>query len=325
MEKAKSKIHNPKSKISPHPSPKSPAPLLVVGAVGFDSVRTPYGAAENILGGAATYLAVTASWFAPVRVVAVIGDDLGEEHLRIFRERGIDTEGLARARGKTFRWSGEYAGDMNEARTLETQLNVFEQFSPTLPASYLDTEFVFLGNIDPTLQLHVRRQLPRARLVGLDSMNYWIKGTPQALKKALAEIDILTINETEARMLSGITNLKKAAEAIRTMGPRTIVIKRGEHGVLLFTAGGMFSAPAFPLEEVHDPTGAGDSFAGGFMGYLAKTGEFSDCQLRRAAIYGSVMASFAVEEFGLSRLLRLTPDEIEARYREFKNLTHFDV
>ena len=318
MEQAKSEVHNSKLR-------NSPAPLLVVGAVAFDSVRTPYGVADSILGGAATYLAVTASWFAPVRIVAVIGDDLEEEHLLVFRNRGIDITGVVRARGKTFRWSGEYSGDMNEARTLETQLNVFEQFSPTLPASYLDTEFLFLGNIDPTLQIHVRRQLPQARLVGLDSMNYWIKGTPEELKKALAEIDILVINEAEARMLSGITNLKRAAEAIRKMGPGTLVIKRGEHGVLLLSQGGIFSAPAFPLDEVQDPTGAGDSFAGGFMGYLAKAGEFSDRELRRAVIYGSVMASYAVEEFGLSRLLRLTPKDIETRYREFKKLTHFDV
>jgi sugar/nucleoside kinase (ribokinase family) len=325
MQKSKSKIHNPKSKTSPAPGSKPTGSLLVVGAVAFDSVRTPYGVAENILGGAATYLAVTASWFAPVRVVAVIGDDLGEEHLRVFHDRGIDTAGVVRARGKTFRWSGEYTGDMNEARTLETQLNVFENFAPALPASYLDTEFLFLGNIDPTLQLHVRRQLPRARLVGLDTMNYWIKGTPVELRKTLAEVDILVINETEARMLTGVTNLKKAADAIRKMGPCTLVIKRGEHGVTLFSEGGVFSAPAFPLDEVHDPTGAGDSFAGGFMGYLAKAGEISDGQLRRAVIYGSVMASYAVEEFGLSRLLRLTSGEIETRYREFKNLTHFEV
>ena len=325
MQIRKSKIRNPKSKIAPAPSPQSPAPLLVVGAVAFDSVRTPYGEAKNILGGAATYFAVTASWFTPVRVVAVVGDDLGKEHLRVFQERGIDTEGLVRAPGKTFRWSGEYTGDMNEARTLETQLNVFEQFSPTLPDSYFDTKFVFLGNIDPVLQLHVRRQLPQARLTGLDSMNYWIKGKPEELKKALAEIDILMINETEARMLSGISNLKKATELIRKMGPPTVVIKRGEHGVMLFSEGGVFSAPAFPLDEVHDPTGAGDSFAGGFMGYLAKAGEFSDRELRRAVIYGSVMASYAVEEFGLARLLRLTPNEIEARYKAFKALTHFDV
>jgi sugar/nucleoside kinase (ribokinase family) len=299
--------------------------LLVVGSVAFDSVRTPHGEAENILGGAVSYFALAASWFAPVRVVAVVGDDFGEEHLRVFQGRGVDTAGLVRATGKTFRWSGEYVGDMNEARTLETHLNVFEQFAPKIPHSYLDSEFVFLGNIDPVLQLHVRRQLPRVRLAALDSMNYWIKGKPEELKRALAEVDILVINETEARMLSGISNLKKAAEVIRRMGPRTLVIKRGEHGVMLFAEAGIFSAPAFPLDEVHDPTGAGDSFGGGFMGYLAKAGELSDVQLRRAVIYGSVMASYAVEEFGLSRLLRLTPEEIEARYREFKNLTHFDV
>jgi sugar/nucleoside kinase (ribokinase family) len=299
--------------------------LLVIGTVAFDSIRTPHGRAENILGGSATYFSVAASRFAPVRVVAVVGDDFGEEHLRLFQNRGVDTAGLERVPGKTFHWSGEYVGDMNEARTLETHLNVFEEFSPTIPASYLDSEFVFLGNIDPVLQLHVRRQLPRARLAALDSMNYWIKGKPEELKKALAEVDVLLLNETEARMLSGISNLKKAAEVIQKMGPRTLVIKRGEHGVMLFSDSGIFSAPAFPLDEVHDPTGAGDSFAGGFMGHLAKAGDFSHGQLRRAVIYGSVMASYAVEEFGLARLLRLTPKEIEARYREFKNLTHFDA
>jgi sugar/nucleoside kinase (ribokinase family) len=299
--------------------------LLVVGAVAFDSIRTPYGEAENILGGAATYFSVAASWFAPVRVVAVVGDDFGEEHLRLFQDRGIDTAGLVRAPGKTFRWSGEYVGDMNEAQTRETHLNVIERFSPTLPSSYLDSEFVFLGNIDPVLQLHVRRQLPQARLAALDSMNYWIKGKPEELKKALAEVDILVINETEARMLSGVSNLKKAAELVLKMGPRILVMKRGEHGAMLFSGRGIFSAPAFPLDQVHDPTGAGDTFAGGFMGHLAKAGEVSDAQLRRAVIYGSVMASYAVEEFGLARLLRLTPKEIEARYREFKNLTHFDA
>ena len=254
--------------------------LLVVGTVAFDSIRTPHGKVENILGGAATYFSVAASRFAPVRVVAVVGDDFGEEHLRLFHDMGVDTAGLERVPGKTFHWSGEYAGDMNEARTLETHLNVFEEFSPTLPASYLDSEFVFLGNIDPVLQLHVRRQLPKARLAGLDSMNYWIKGKPEELKKALAEVDVLLLNETEARMLSGISNLKKAAEAIQKMGPRTLVIKRGEHGVTLFSDGGIFSAPAFPLDEVHDPTGAGDSFAGGFMGHLARAGEIGRASCR---------------------------------------------
>jgi sugar/nucleoside kinase (ribokinase family) len=258
-------------------------------------------------------------------VVAAVGEDFGEEQLRVFHDRGVDTAGLERLPGRTFRWSGEYVGDMNEARTLETHLNVFERFSPKIPSSYLDSEFLFLGNIDPVLQLHVRRKLPTARLAAMDSMNYWIKGNLADLKKTLAEVDILMINETEARMLSGVFNLKKAAAAMQKMGPRTVVIKRGEHGVTLFSESGIFSAPAYPLDEVHDPTGAGDTFAGGFMGHLAKVGELSDANLRRAVIYGSVMASFAVEEFGLSRLLRLTPKEIEARYSEFKTLTHFDA
>jgi sugar/nucleoside kinase (ribokinase family) len=300
-------------------------PLLVVGAVAFDSIQTPHGKVENILGGAATYFSIAASRFAPVRVVAAVGEDFGEEQLRVFQDRGVDTAGLERVPGKTFRWSGEYLGDMNEARTLETQLNVFERFSPKIPSSYLDSEFLFLGNIDPVLQLHVLRQLPKARLAALDSMNYWITGKLAELKKTLAEVDVLVINETEARMLSGNFNLKKAVEALQKMGPRIVVIKRGEHGVTLFSDSGIFSAPAFPLDEVHDPTGAGDTFAGGFMGHLAKAGDLSDANLRRAVIYGSVMASYAVEEFGLSRLLRLTPKEIEARYLEFKNLTHFDA
>lgn len=299
--------------------------LLVVGSVAFDSVRTPHGHADSILGGAATYFAVAASWLTPVRVVAVVGEDFSEQHLSVFASRGIDTTGLERAAGKTFRWQGEYVGDMNEARTLDTQLNVFERFAPKIPASYLASEYVFLGNIDPVLQLHVREQLPSTRLVGLDTMNYWIRGKLEALKKTLAAVDVLLVNEGEARMLSGEWNLTKAAAAIQKMGPRSLVVKRGEHGVSLFTAGSIFSAPGYPLDQVQDPTGAGDTFAGGFMGHLARTGDLSEPNLRRAVVYGSVLASFAVEEFGLSRLLRLTPQEIEARFREFKTLTHFDV
>ena len=299
--------------------------LLVVGSVAFDSIRTPFGHEDNVLGGAATYFSVAASWFAKVSVVAVVGDDFGEEQLSVFRSRTIDTQGLEHVPGKTFRWRGEYVGDMNEARTLETQLNVFESFAPKIPPSYLESEFVFLANIHPTLQLHVRRQLPNTRLVGLDTMNYWIKGTPDDLKKALATVDVLVINEGEARMLSGLHNLKRAAEAVHDLGPRVLVVKRGEHGVTLFSEKSIFSAPAYPLDKVHDPTGAGDTFAGGFMGHLAKTGDLSDANLRRAVIYGSTMASFAVEEFGLRRLIRLTEGEIAARYREFKELTHFDA
>jgi sugar/nucleoside kinase (ribokinase family) len=299
--------------------------LLVVGSVAFDSVRTPHGHADSILGGAATYFAVAASWLTPVRVVAVVGEDFSEQHLSVFASRAIDTTGLERAAGKTFRWQGEYVGDMNEARTLDTQLNVFERFAPKIPASYLASEYVFLGNIDPVLQLHVREQLPSTRLVGLDTMNYWIRGKLEALKKTLAAVDVLLVNEGEARMLSGEWNLTKAAAAIQKMGPRSVVVKRGEHGVSLFTAGSIFSAPGYPLDQVQDPTGAGDTFAGGFMGHLARTGDLSEPNLRRAVVYGSILASFAVEEFGLSRLLRLAPQEIEARFREFKTLTHFDV
>lgn len=299
--------------------------LLVVGSVAFDSIRTPHGKVEDILGGAATYFSVAASWFAPVRVVAVVGEDFGDAQMRVFRDRAIDTTGLERASGRTFRWSGEYAGAMNEARTLDTQLNVFERFAPKIPTSYLDSEFVFLANIDPVLQYHVREQLPQARAVGLDSMNFWIQGKPAELRKTLAAVDILVINETEARLLSGAQNLKHAAAVIRGLGPRVLIIKRGEYGANLYTQDSIFSAPGLPLDEVKDPTGAGDTFAGGFMGYLAQTGDLAETNLRRAVIYGSVMASFAVEDFGLGRLLRLDPVQITARFREFKNLAHFDA
>ncbi|MGH9404650.1 MAG: PfkB family carbohydrate kinase [Terriglobia bacterium] len=299
--------------------------LLVVGSVAFDTIRTPYGQAEEIAGGSATYFSVTASYFAPVNVVAVVGEDFGESQMDIFRGRRIDTLGLEKTQGKTFRWRGEYNGDMNEARTLETQLNVFQSFSPKIPQPYLGSEFVFLGNIDPALQLHVRRQMPKARWVACDTMNYWITGKPEELKTALAEVDAVVINEGEARMLSGTDNLRKASAEILKLGPRTLVVKRGEHGAVLFQGESIFFAPAYPLEQVRDPTGAGDSFAGGFMGYLARNGGFGEADLRRALVYGSVMASFAVEEFGVSRLLRVEPQEIEDRFRAFKAMTHFDV
>lgn len=299
--------------------------LLVVGSVAFDNIQTPYGRAEDIIGGSASYFSITASYFAPVSIVAVVGEDFGEAQAEIFKGRPIDTRGLERAKGKTFRWRGEYKGDMNEAHTLETQLNVFQSFAPKIPEPYLDSGFVFLGNIDPALQLHVRRQLPDARLVACDTMNYWITGKLDDLKKTLAEVDVLVINETEAHLLTGCENLRKAAAAIHKLGPRTLVVKRGEYGAVLFRGQSVFFAPAFPLEQVHDPTGAGDTFAGGFMGYLARAGDCSESHLRRALVYGSVMASFAVEEFGLGRLLRVQPEEIEARFKEFKAMTYFDV
>ena len=299
--------------------------LLAVGSIAFDSIRTPYGTVEEILGGSATFFSVTASWFTSVSVVAVVGEDFGEEHFRVFRERSIDTRGVEQVPGRTFRWKGEYLGDMNQAHTLDTQLNVFESFVPKIPTAYLDSEFLFLGNIVPALQLNVRRSLPNVRASALDTMNYWIQGMPEDLAKVLAAVEILLINEGEARMLSKQPNLKKAAAFIQKLGPRVVVIKRGEHGATLFGPESIFTVPAFPLEEVFDPTGAGDTFAGGFMGHLARTGDLSDANLRRAAVYGSVMGSFAVEEFGVGRLLRLTPTAIESRYREIKNLTHFDA
>jgi sugar/nucleoside kinase (ribokinase family) len=299
--------------------------LLAVGSVAFDSIRTPYGVAEEILGGSATFFAVTASWFTSVSIVAVVGEDFGEQHLRLFHDRSIDTAGLERVPGRTFRWKGEYTDDMNQARTLDTQLNVFESFVPKIPAAYLNTEFLFLGNIVPVLQLEVRRALPQVRASALDTMNYWIQGMPEELAKVLAAVEILFINDGEARMLSKQNNLKKAAESIRKLGPRVVVIKRGEHGATLFTPESIFTVPAYPLDQIYDPTGAGDTFAGGFMGHLARTGDLSDANLRRSAVYGSVMGSFAVEEFGLGRLLHLTAGEIEARYREIKHLTQFDA
>ncbi len=299
--------------------------LLVVGSVAFDSIQTPYGRAEEILGGSATYFSVTASCFVPVNVVAVVGEDFGEQQLRVFTDRAIDISGLERARGKTFRWRGEYVGDMREARTLETQLNVFESFAPKIPAPYLLSSHLFLGNINPALQLHVRRQLPDASLVACDTMNFWIKGAPDELKKTLATVDMLVVNEGEAGMLSGADNLRQAAAEIQKLGPRIVVVKRGEYGACLFKDSTIFFAPGYPLEQIQDPTGAGDTFAGGLMGYLARTGDLSEAGLRRALVYGSVMASFAVEEFGLKRLLRVTQEEIETRFNEFKSMTHFDV
>lgn len=299
--------------------------LVVVGSVAFDTIRTPAGEAQEVVGGSATHFALAASWFAEVKVVAVVGEDFREEHLAVFRERRIDVEGLERAPGRTFRWRGEYHGDMNTARTLETQLNVFERFQPKIPESYRHAPFLFLGNIQPSLQLEVRRQMNHTRLVTLDTMNFWIERTPAELRQALAEVDAVTLNDGEARMLTGLHNLRQAADAIRAMGPRIVTIKRGEHGVSLYTADFIFKMSGYPLKEIRDPTGAGDSFAGGFMGYLAGMGEISETHLRRAVVYGSVIASFTVEDFGLRRSLRLTRDEIEARFREFKQLSHFDL
>ncbi|HEX9860865.1 MAG TPA: PfkB family carbohydrate kinase [Nitrospirota bacterium] len=298
--------------------------LLVVGSVAFDSVKTPFGVAEDVLGGSATYFSTAASYFTDVKLVAVVGEDFPEKHVSFLKSRKIDVSGLQRSSGKTFRWKGEYGFDLNEAKTLETHLNVFEDFSPVVPESHREPDVLFLANIDPVLQREVLHQVKRPGLVACDTMNFWIGGKRDELVKTLAEVDILLINEGEARELAGEPNLVKAAAAIRGLGPKTLIVKRGEYGALMFGEDGVFSAPAFPLESVFDPTGAGDSFAGGFAGYLDNLKNFGPRQLRQAIIFGSVMASFNVEDFSLNRMKSLDYREIEARYKEFRSLTYFE-
>jgi len=298
--------------------------ILVVGSVAYDTVETPFGRAEQVLGGSASFFSVAASFFAPVNVVAVVGEDFGEEQLAAFSGRPIDLEGLERTEGKTFHWQGKYSLDLNSRDTIRTDLNVFEFFKPKIPAPYRTSEAVFLGNIDPVLQREVLDQVEGPKLVACDTMNFWIDGKPNELRELLRDVQVLLINDAEARDLSGEWNLVKAARAIRDMGPQTLVVKKGEHGVLMFTEQGSFAAPAYPLEEVFDPTGAGDTFAGGFLGYLASTGERGDPALRRAVIVGSALASFCCEAFSLDRLLTLTREEIEERYGLFQDLTRFE-
>ena len=298
--------------------------LLVVGSVAFDAIETPHGKVDRTLGGAASYFALAASHFAPVRMVAVVGDDFTEKEKAVFHGRKIDLSGLEYAQGKTFFWAGRYSLDMNQRTTLATELNVFGTFRPTLPDAFLDSQFVFLGNIDPTLQRSVLKQIRRQpKVVGLDTMNYWIDGTPAELRETLKHVQVLTINDDETRQLTGEHNLLRAAKHVFKMGPKTLIIKRGEHGALMVHDSFIFSVPAFPLEEVHDPTGAGDTFAGGFMGYLAGMGRINEQTLRSAMVYGSVLASFTVERFGVERLASVTRREIRDRTRRFAKLTTF--
>ncbi len=298
--------------------------LLVVGSVAFDALETPFGKVDRTLGGAATYFAVAASFFTRVNLVGVVGDDFTRRDAAIFRGRRVDLRGLERAPGKTFFWAGRYAANLNERITLATDLNVFASFNPKLPPQYCGSKYIFLANIDPTLQRSVLDQVHGTpKLVALDTMNYWIERTPEALRETLRHIQVLMINDEETRQLSNEHNLLRAARHIFKMGPTTLVIKRGEHGALMVHGGSIFAVPGLPLEEVHDPTGAGDSFAGGFMGYLASAGRINDTTLRRAMIYGSVLGSFTVERFGLDRLRTLTRREIEARARHFHRLTRF--
>jgi sugar/nucleoside kinase (ribokinase family) len=300
--------------------------LLVVGSVAFDAIETPFGKVDRTLGGAASYFALAASHFVPVRLVAIVGEDFTQKDEAVFQGRRIDLTGLEHVAGKSFFWSGKYSQNMNERTTLATELNVFATFQPTLPESYLDSQHIFLGNIDPTLQRSVLKQVRRApKVVGLDTMNFWIDGTPAELKETLKHVNILTINDDETRQLTGEHNLFRAAKHVFKMGPKTLIIKRGEHGAVMVHKDFVFSVPAFPLEEVHDPTGAGDTFAGGFMGYLTSQRRINEQTLRSAMVYGSVLASFTVERFGVERLARVTRKEIAARARQFARMTTFKI
>jgi sugar/nucleoside kinase (ribokinase family) len=300
--------------------------LLVVGSVAFDALESPYGKVDRALGGAATYFAVAASFFTPVNLVAIVGDDFTDKDAAVFRGRHIDTEGLERAAGKTFFWAGRYSENLNERVTLATELNVFADFKPRLPERYRTSKYVFLANIAPDLQRDVLHQVKkRPKIAALDTMNYWIERTNADLLETLRHVDILMINDTETRQLSSEHNLLRAAQRIFKMGPSTLIVKRGEYGAMMVDKRGVFCVPAFPLEQPHDPTGAGDCFAGGFMGYLASARDKSDASLRRAMVYGSVLGSFAVEKFGLDRLRTLKRSEIHGRARHFAKLTQFKL
>jgi len=303
--------------------------ILAVGSVAFDNITTPAGSAENVLGGSATYFALAASYFTDVRVVAVVGNDFTAEHESVLKKRKVDTRGIEHAAGKTFRWGGRYLENLNEAKTDFTELNVFEKFQPRIPAEYKDSQILFLGNIHPVLQSAVRLELSDVRLTGGDTMNFWIQGANKELRETLRLVNILLINDGEAKMLAGERNLPRAARKVLSMGPQALVIKHGEYGATIFFREGAFGigshpfrAPALPIDEVIDPTGAGDSFAGGFMGYIASQREISREVIKRALFYGGVMGSFAVERFGTERLQSLTRGEIDARFQVFCELTH---
>lgn len=297
--------------------------VLIVGSIALDTIETPAGKVAEVLGGAATYSAVACSFFSKVQVVGVVGEDFPAKHEKIFRQKKIDTEGLAKLRGKTFRWAGKYFTDLNRRETLKTELNVFEKFSPELPNNYRKTKYVFLANIHPSLQLKVLDQVSKPKLVVADTMNLWINTARKDLIKLIPKVDILMLNDEEARMVTGEYSLARAGRKLLEQGLLAAVIKRGEHGATVFHRQGVFFAPAYPLEDVKDPTGAGDTFAGGFIGYLAKSGKKNFAAIKKAAIYGSVLASFAVQEFSLQRLLEINCVDINKRFREFKKLVSF--
>jgi len=305
--------------------------ILAIGSIAFDNITTPSGRAENVLGGAATYFSLAASYFTDVRVVGVVGEDFTSEHENVLKKRGVDTRGIEHAKGKTFRWGGQYLDNLNEAKTDFTELNVFENFRPRIPPEYQDSDVLFLGNDHPSRQAAVRRELSAIKLTGGDTMNYWIRSTNSELRETLRLINILMINDGEAKMLANESNLPRAAQKVLAMGPQALVIKHGEYGATIFFREGAFGigkhpfrAPALPIEEVKDPTGAGDSFAGGFMGYIASQENLNREVIKRALFYGGVMGSFAVEQFGTERLQSLTRPEIDARFQVFRELTHLE-
>ncbi len=299
--------------------------ILVIGSVALDTIKTPLGKAERILGGSAIYFSASAINFVPVNIVATVGEDFPKKHIKFLQNKGINTQGLSIENGKTFHWEGEYGWDFSNPKTIRTDLNVFANFNPKIPKSYQSSKYIFLANIDPEIQIRVLEQVKNPKLIACDTMNYWIENKRKELLKLFKKIDILTINESESRELTNQKNLIKAAKDILRLGPKIVVIKKGEHGVLLFTKTHRFTAPAYLMETVSDPTGAGDTFAGGFIGYLAKTKRINQNSLRRASIYGTIMATFAVEDFSLGKLGKISTIDIEKRIKQFKRLTSFKI
>ena len=297
--------------------------ILVVGSVALDTIKTPFGKCKDVLGGSATYFSVSANFFSPVNLVAVVGKDFPSKYLNFFKTKGIDIKGLASERGKTFRWEGEYSWDFSNPKTISTHLNVFANFNPDIPREYRNSKYVFLANIDPRIQKKVLSQIAKPRLVACDTMNYWIENRRRDLIKLLKKVDIFFLNESETRELTGEANLVKAAKAILRFGPKRVIVKKGEHGSLLFSGNSIFSTPAYLMESVFDPTGAGDTFAGGVMGYLAACRTQNEANLKKAIAYGSVMATFAVENFSLRRLGAIKKSDIIRRFRKFRKLTYF--
>lgn len=297
--------------------------ILVVGSVAFDTIATPLGSCKEVLGGSATYASLSASFFSPVKLVAVVGEDFPSRYIELFKQRNIDTAGLKVEKGQTFRWKGEYTWDFNSAKTLATHLNVFSHFNPVLPEKYTLSDYVFLANIDPQIQEQVLKQVRSPKMVICDTMNHWIASKKDHLVRFLKHVDIFLLNDAEARQLSGENNLVRAARAIMKFGVKRVIIKKGEHGALLFGKNSVFCVPAFLLESVFDPTGAGDTFAGGFIGFLARCGKITDANLRKAVVYGTIMATFAVEKFSVQRLLEINKNDIRKRLKKFVTLTCF--